>query len=104
MAYPMCQKTGNEIRYLRCDYRVFERFFVNDAKFFRLPILCSVTVRVHDENEKNPVVSCCESSTDDIPPTQGSQLGARPEYTGKKLTRGPWRNHASEEPIGGRRP
>ena len=66
--YPVGQKTSDEITRGRCDYWAPERCFDNDAKSFRFPILCFVTVRVHDEDDKNPHVSCCDSPTDDTPP------------------------------------
>jgi len=97
----MCQKTGNGIGHWRCDYWVFDKLSGKDANFFRLPILCSATIRVHDEDNKNPHVSCCESPTDDIPPIARWSFRAQLKRTGKELTRGPWHSHTSQWPIEG---
>ena len=64
----MCQNTGNRIRPWRRDYH---RHSGKDANRFRPPIFPPVAIGVHDEDNKNPRVSICESPTDDILPIAG---------------------------------
>ena len=100
--YPMCQKTGDGIRHRRCDYRILEKLLGNDVYFVRLPILCPAAIRVHDEDNKNPRFSCCESPTDSSPPIARGSFRGMNHIDRKELTRGPWHSHASQRPIEGR--
>ena len=70
-AYPVYQNTGNNIGPRRCNFHSVGGLSGEDADFFRYPVLGSVAIGVHDNDEKNPRISLRQSSTGDVFPTVG---------------------------------
>ena len=85
--YPIRQNTGNDIKHQRLDYgRIPGRRWAKDSKFTGCPVLGPITVRVHDKDEKNPLVHSCGDPTDDIAPIAGRLSRTQNNWAGKGLT------------------